>query len=81
MKKILLILLTSLMLFSCGDTTMNLTQPVIITDIKTSNFEGQCYYSGVGIFGSGWYYNKNKFEFLDACGKFNVNDTIIIIKQ
>jgi hypothetical protein len=81
MKKILLILLTSLMLFSCGNSIMNLSQPVIITDIKTSELEGNCYYYGYGIEGSGWYVNKSKFEFKDKCGKFNVGDTIIITKQ
>jgi hypothetical protein len=84
MKKTLLIT-TILLLVSCGRPAMDMTREGIITKIESSH-------NGLtgddSRYGCYYYYNsgtggtiKNMGYFFDSCGKFNVGDSIKIVKK
>lgn len=68
MKKLLLII--SISLIACLKANFTESQ-IIIIEIYDSNQDNICFYKT----------NYDKFNFIDSCGKFNVNDTIQIIKK
>ena len=79
MKKVLLIGLTSLLL-GCGVSTSEFTKGNKILSIKQKD-NGTCMYEV--------YYCKSEFNilnsinsyFVDSCGKYNVGDTVIVVKK
>ena len=78
MKKLLLLLL----LTSCGHNPINFSGTVIITDIEESIYSSQkgigCYYYTRKIIGDRF---SSKGYFYDNCSKFNVGDTVKIVKK
>jgi len=73
MKKLILIL--SVFLVSCTPI-FNYT-PIIITNIEQSK-GGYCRYYG---YGQNIWTNNYSFKFRDTCGKFQIGDTLNIVKQ
>jgi len=79
MKKLILIL--SIFLVSCGYAPINNIEKIIITDVETANNGVDCNYYG---WGDRWMVitvTNDKFKFRDTCGKFQIGDTLNIIKQ
>lgn len=65
MKKLILCLLLS----SCGYGAINNASPIIIIAIESSVTPPYCLYSG------------KDFCFKDTCGKFQIGDTVNLIKK
>lgn len=76
MKKLLIVLV--LIVSGCGYAAPDNTTGIIVTEIETS-VSGSCWYYGKGN-------NTNMltlvgyFQIKDTCGKFNVGDTIKLVK-
>lgn len=73
MKKLILIL--SMFLVSCTPI-FNYT-PIVITNIEKSD-KLYCNYYG---YGQNIWTNNYDFELRDTCGKFQIGDTLNIVKQ
>lgn len=80
MKKLTLLLLVVILFTGCGRNRLT-SGVTIITNIEKYYETGLCFYYGNGIETNGSILGPNKCIFLDSCGKFNVGDTINIIKK
>ena len=85
MKKLILLLLITTMV-SCGyDTMNNSNEFLIITEIGTSikRNQNECYYLGKGVSTAAIsdIFSENRFCFYDTCGKFQIGDTINLVKR
>lgn len=76
MKKILIL---ALLFTSCGYAPMDRTKGIIITEIKTADIN-TCYYYGYGNMGIVFSPCDVRFVFRDTCGKFQIGDTLKIVK-
>lgn len=66
---------------ACGDAPAKFNRGAVITEIRTSTLgshAGVCLYYGIGCESE---VISNTFVFEDACGKFNVGDTVTTIKK
>lgn len=71
-------------LVSCGYAPIDNTTPIIITDIETAvNGENgkNCNYYGYGNTYMTFTLVGSNFKFRDTCGKFQIGDTLNIVKQ
>jgi len=82
MKKILFLLLLVISMNSCiGWAGADFTEPVIVTACELSyKSAGITDYYCVGRFSSSGFSLEDRFTFRDVTGKFNVGDTIQMIK-
>lgn len=80
MKKLLLFLLISISLFSCGYAPMDNENPIIITDISQYDNTFAKYYGKGNITLVNSFVSYN-FCFKDTIGKFQIGDTINFIKK
>ena len=80
MKKLLLLLLISISLFSCGYAPMDNSNPIIITKISQYDEVFSNYY-GRGNSNMVFTDVSDNFCFRDTTGKFQVGDTINFIKK
>lgn len=84
MKKVIMVAITLLAIDSCGYQSINNQNSLIITETAYSlNKTGYCYYIGRGTDPSTFVelFASTQFCFYDSCGKFNVGDTVKIIKK
>lgn len=83
MKQILTILLCSILFNSCGyaiiDNVTSCYTPVITDIIKVDDIS--CNYYGRGNTNLTATFTSYKFKFKDTIGKFQIGDTINIIKK
>lgn len=79
MKKLILIL--SMFLVSCGYAPMDNTTAIVIIDIETAINNVDCNYYGKGNPAMIISNTANEFKFRDTCGKFQIGDTLNIVKQ
>lgn len=82
MKKIIVIL-SVLILNSCGYETIDTTKTAVITEIEMTSKEGRCCYRGFGNTVSCFseIFSESMFVFYDSCGKFQIGDTLKIVKE
>jgi len=81
MKKHFLLLLILMSMSSCwvGYNGADFSEPVIILRCEQSTIEGYSDYYGWSSYKPG-FSESNQYTFRDKSGKFNVGDTIKIIK-
>ena len=78
MKKVVAVI--SIFLVGCGYAPMNNINSIIITDIEQLS-NTSCNYYGRGDVMRVFTWTSNKFKFTDVCGKFQIGDTLNIVKQ
>jgi len=81
MKKLLIILLIASGLYSCGFTPLDMRKPMIVDEIKQID-ENFAYYYGTSTIGEGYYTpTATVFRITDSIGKYQLGDTIKIIRK
>lgn len=79
MKKLIISILSLFLLMGCGYATMNFKDKMIIKEIQVTN-GNLCRYYGHGD-GTTLAPTSTYFQFTDTCGKFQIGDTVYLIKK